>query len=91
MSIVEQKVRYELYHQIKEAKYLCESLEAIGGLDNAVASLRAAIRELEKPESRAIMEVHLGRALLKSEAIHHINGDQRDNRVENLEVVSVNR
>lgn len=35
---------------------------------------------------RLIMEHHLKRYLTGVEVVHHINGDPRDNRVENLEV-----
>jgi len=35
---------------------------------------------------RLIMEESIGRKLLKSEVVHHINGDRSDNRLENLEL-----
>ena len=39
-------------------------------------------------EHRQVMEAHLGRKLTKSEAIHHINGNNADNRIENLRVTT---
>ena len=39
------------------------------------------------PEQYLVMEEHLGREVSPDESVRHINGDTRDNRIENLQVV----
>jgi hypothetical protein len=46
----------------------------------------AANREGNILEHRYVMEQSIGRSLEKHEYVHHLNGDRKDNRIENLEL-----
>jgi len=46
------------------------------------------IKGIKKTVHRHVMEEHLGRSLEPTEHVYHVNGDSKDNRIENLVIIN---
>ena len=49
------------------------------------------INGVKKRLHRHLMEEHLGRLLEPNEHVYHLNGDSKDNRIENLVIIKKNQ
>lgn len=59
-------------------------------LNHPMARKRGNAPPIYVPEHRLVMANHLGRMLDPKEVVHHVNGDKRDNRIDNLELYTSN-
>lgn len=61
-----------------------------GRIIDTCGYVRTRVNGRYKAEHRQVMEAHLGRPLTKFETVHHVDGNRRNNALENLELWSHN-
>lgn len=77
--------------KLEQARGRCGPLSPYwkGGSVTKRGYVVATVSGRKTPLHRRVMEAHLGRMLLPTEVVHHIDGDRRNNAIANLELWSV--
>lgn len=87
-------INKRILKQNPDAKFYCCKSHQISGIKFKGGYISHGYKILgmngkEIREHRMIMENHLGRKLNPKEHIHHINHNKLDNRIENLQLMSI--
>lgn len=86
------KVARITVHQLRKKKsdiYRCEKCRSVDRTPDVYGYWLVNVPGRGQiKEHRYIMEQYLGRKLDPSELVHHRNGNKKDNRIENLEIVT---
>jgi hypothetical protein len=69
----------------------CSSLRANGRKKTKFGYIEVLVGNKYIKEHRLIMENYLGRKLLPTEIIHHINGIKSDNNISNLRIMKIEK
>lgn len=77
---------YQKWHKYGDALYVFQPKN-----NKTDPYIRIFIDGKSKLEHRHVMEQYLRRDLLPHENVHHINGDRKDNHIENLELWSTSQ
>lgn len=75
-------------HHLHKRKYCSNECKNSNARHEKLSYIRITVNGERRLEHRYLMEQFLQRPLHKDEDVHHINGQTKDNRLENLMVLS---
>tara|TARA_Y100000310_G_scaffold322887_1_gene382513 strand:+ start:210 stop:698 length:489 start_codon:yes stop_codon:yes gene_type:complete len=82
------RLHYKRFHKYGDPLFLPRGENGSGHLNKRGYRI-FSISDVRKKEHRMIMESHLGRELESHEIVHHKDGNNLNNSLDNLEVMSI--